>query len=122
MKQQLSLLDPPPKPSSHVPSVANYPHYVYLIRRGDEEYVGISGNLAHRLQSHKEPDTFMCFKTPTRREAEGVEATFHELQRQGYEASELFDKTFFLLHSLWFHSGCKGFPKHLQHTTPYLRF
>lgn len=117
--QQLGLFD---APSGHIPSAMSYPHFVYLIRRGDTEYVGITNDFARRLKEHKEADTFMCFKVPTRREAEGVEATLHQLQKQGYEAADFFDKQFYLLHSLWFNSECKGFPKHLQFTTPQLRF
>lgn len=98
-------------------SAKDFPHKVYLLLRNDVEYIGITASLDKRLSQHKEEwhdvqllDSFMV---PTRREAEGVEAQLHQLQRSLGSAKDFFSLEFFELHSLWFCRDHKGYPKHL---------
>lgn len=106
-------------------SAMDWPHHVYLLKHQDGLYVGITTNLQRRLQEHSETkiDVILLhsFTVPTRREAEGVEASFHQLQKKGADIKDYFCHEFFLLHSLWFHKDHKGFPKHLTQV-PRLNF
>ena len=98
-------------------SAMEYPHYLYLLKHDGGLYVGLTANLQRRLQQHSEEKSNVVllhsFMVPSRREAEGVEACFHQLQKKGANIKDYFSHEFFLLHSLWFHSEHKGFPKHL---------
>lgn len=101
-------------------SAMDFPHYVYMLTDG---YVGITSNLDSRMNDHRikrRATLAKCFMVPTRREAEGVEATFHQLQKTE-NVIPFFCEEFFLWHSLWFHRGCKGYPKHLTQQ-PRLKF
>ncbi len=108
-----------------VPSAKETPHDVYLLEHSEGYYVGISNNVHYRLEQHKATKQNVRlahhFKVPTRREAEGVEATFHQLMKQGEDMMDFFCEEFFLLHSLWFHRGMKGYPKHLTQV-PRIKF
>ena len=108
-----------------VASVMEFPHDVYLIWKHKSYYVGTSSNAYKRLEQHQkeDPDAVLLdsFKVPTRREAEGIEATLHQIQKQGGNMEDWFDASIFPLHTLWFNSSCKGFPKHLKQK-PYPRF
>jgi len=107
-----------------VPSAMEFPHDVYLLEHSEGPYVGITNNVNKRLEQHKQTkkDVRLLhhFKVSTRREAEGVEATFHQLMKQE-DITTLFCEEFFLLHSLWFHRGMKGYPKHLTQV-PRIKF
>ncbi len=113
MKAQLSLFGE--ETTEHVPSVMEFPHHVYILTDG---YIGITASLRNRMKDHlvKRNATLReSFIVPTRREAEGVEATLHHI------GEDFFCPEFYPLHSLWFHSGCKGYPKHLKQK-PQLKF
>jgi hypothetical protein len=98
---------------------------VYLLWKNDDYYVVISANVHKRFLQHQQEDPEVQllhhFKVPTRREAEGLEATLHHLQRQGEDVQDFFSPELFPLHTLWFNSKCKGYPKHLV-SKPYMRF
>lgn len=98
---------------TYVPSVMEFPHHVYLIIKNGSQYVGITASLASRMKTHG-PHTFVTsFMVPTRREAEGVEATLHQLQKTVDDIEPYMDAAFYMAHSLWFNRSCKGYPKHL---------
>ena len=106
-------------------SAMEFPHQVYLLRHDGGLYVGITSSLHKRLEQHKKEKSNVelldFFIVPTRREAEGVEATFHQMQRRGEDVSAFFCLEFFNLHSLWFCRGHKGYPKYLVQK-PQLKF
>lgn len=101
-----------------VPSAMEFPHQVYLLRHDDGLYVGITSSIEKRIKQHKQTkknvELLHHFEVPTRREAEGVEAFFHQLQRQAQDITAFFCREYFLLHSLWFHRDHKGYGKHLR--------
>ena len=102
-----------------------YPHQVYLLRHDGGLYVGITSNLSRRLEQHKQTKSNVVlldsFTVPTRREAEGVEACLHGLQRKNFDVESYFCVEYFNLHSLWFRREHKGYPKYLEQK-PRLRF
>jgi hypothetical protein len=91
-----------------------HPHAVYLIHKNGAPYVGLTANLARRMVEHGPHEFITSFIVPTRREAEGVEATLHKMQKEGIDVAPFMDVDFYVNHSLWFNSTCKGYPKHLR--------
>lgn len=106
-------------------SAMEFPHQVYLLRHDGGLYVGITSSLPRRMEQHKMSKSNVVllnsFTVPTRREAEGVEACLHGLQRKGFDVESYFSIEYFNLHSLWFRREHKGYPKYLVQK-PQLKF
>jgi hypothetical protein len=99
---------------NYIPSAMDFPHAVYLIKKKGKQYVGITNSIPRRMMQHGEHEFITSFTVPTRREAEGVEATLHQLQKQYDDVEPFMDVEFYVNHSLWFNSANKGYPKHLR--------
>lgn len=106
-------------------SAMEFPHQVYLLRHDGGLYVGITSSLDRRISQHQKEKSNVVlldnFIVPTRREAEGVEACFHQMQRKGFDIKAYFSIEYFKLHSLWFNRSHKGYPKYLVQK-PQLKF
>lgn len=114
---------------TYIPSAMNgRKQFIYILRHDDnKEYVGITTSVSSRLEQHKKEKKNVSLKhslelsVRNRRHAEGIEATLHQIQRSGQDAEDYLSLEFEKLHSLWYNSSCKGYPKHLQNK-PLLRF